>query len=59
MLPLNHLKNTEQNFDAGFKRNDKQSQIDWCIVNQYRLSNIANFRIVKDCPVVADHNQLQ
>ena len=31
-LPLNHLKSSEHTFDGDFtfKRNEKQSQIDWC-----------------------------
>ena len=38
-----------------FKINEKQSQIDWCIVNEYSLYSIESFKIVRDSPTMSDH----
>ena len=60
VLPLNHLKTTEKTFDGGFtfSRKEKQSQIDWCLVNKLSLPVINNFRIGRECPKISDHKPI-
>ena len=56
-VPLNNLTFNEHTFDGGFTfaRNEKQSQIDWCIVNQFSLTNMSEFKIDRKCPAISDH----
>ena len=56
-IPLNHLKVGNYAFDGGytFSRNERKSQIDWCIVNKYSLPITEDFKIARDCPSISDH----
>ena len=56
-VPLNHLKVDNIVFDGGytFARNERKSQIDWCIVNKHSLPTIKDFNIARDCPSISDH----
>ncbi len=60
-IPLNHLKIGDNVFDGGytFYRNEKRSQIDWCIANKHSLPNVNNFKIIRDCPSISDHKMIQ
>ena len=41
-----------------FKRNDKQSQIDWCFANEFSMRLIKNFRIIREFPKISDHDPI-
>ena len=59
-LPLNNLNTSKRVFGGGFtfKRNYKQSQIDWCFSNTFSLPNLKDFTIIRDSPKISDHDPI-
>ena len=59
-LPVNHLINETSKFDGGFTfcRNNKRSQIDWCLSNSYQMPYLNEFVIDRNGPDISDHKPI-
>ena len=59
-IPLNHMETAGKTFDGGytFERNEKKSQIDWCLVNKELLTEIEQFTIERNAPDISDHKPI-